>query len=305
MKIFGAMHFDKYERDLINGVISPDNEDDKNHYVNRNQTALDYLRRARDKRLQYDMPGSFFQLGVAFHYIQDMWTGLGPDSDDHIQYLELIDRCDILDIHESLEKYYPVRRKRVLNQFRVLEKKLSKPIESEEELKELVLMRRPNENSAFLDLNFSFRICYRVAEMVLKTMFNVGLQSTLEMLHNEYIEHVKKQELEERKSIEALELKVAELTLDNSSISSINKWNVENKLNKKICEYESKKHLSSILVEYETKLSNICKPYENWYNIDKPKLDTKKILNPHIEISTIDSNIVDDTHMISPEIERK
>ncbi len=304
MQVFGAMHFDKYERDLINGVISPDNEDDKNHYMNREKTALDYLRRAREKRLKYDTPASFYLLGVAFHYIQDMWTGIGPDCEDHSLYLELIDRCDILDIHESLEKYYPVRRKRVLDQFKALEKKLNQPVESEEELKELVMMRRPYESSAFLDLNFSFRICYRVAEMVLKTMFNVGLQESLELLHNEYVERIKELELQETKEIEALEMKVEELTVENSSIGGINKWNVESKLNKKMKDYESKKHLGSILQEYETKLGNFCKPHESWYNIDKPKLDMDKILNPRVEISVIGSNVIEGKNKVSLEIER-
>jgi hypothetical protein len=304
LEVFGAMHFNKYEKDLLNGVISPDNEDDRNHYLGREKTALDYLKRARDKRLKYDTAGSFFLLGVAFHYIQDMWTGVGPDYEDHSQYLELIDRCEILNIHESLEKYYPVRRKRVLDQFRALEKRLEKPVESEEELRELVMMRRPYESSAFLDLNFSFRICYKAAEMVLKTMFNVSLQESLESLHVDYVELVKNQEIQELRSIEALEERVEELSIDDSSISGINRWSVEMKLTKKKKEYESKKHLSPILHEYETKLGSFCKPHENWYNIDKPSLDAEKILTPQIEIMSVEAKRSDEKNHITLEVEK-
>jgi len=295
LEVFGALHFDKYEKDLINGIISPDNEDEKNHYNGREQTALDYLLRARKKRLEYDTGGCFFQMGVGFHYIQDMWTGLGPDYEEHGIYLDLINRCDILDIHDSLERYYPVRRKRVIDQFRTLEKTLSKPLESEKEMKKLVLMRRPYESSAFLDLNLSFRVCFRIAEMVLKTMYNIGLQESLDLLQQEYVEKIKQREIEEIRAIESLETKIAELSMEDSAVGKINKWNMENKLEAAHKSYESRKHLEPITREYDSRVAELCKPQENWYNIDKPVLEIDKILSPGIapkEMATIEKEQV-------------
>ena len=304
LKVFGAMHFDKYEQDLINGVISPDNEDERNHYVGREQTAIDYLLRARKKRLEYDTPSCFFNLGVAFHYIQDMWTGIGPDYEDHRLYLDLINRCEILDVHESLERYYPVRRKRVLDQFRALEKRLGKPIESESELKDLVMMRRPYESSAFLDLNLSFRVCYRLAEMVLKTMYNVSLQESLELVRNDYVKRVKTRDLEAQKTLDALEMKVGELSLEDSAVNRINKWGIEKKLESARQEYETRKHLDQTLKNYDEKIVDLCKPYENWYNIDKPKLDPSKILIKNIQPKSVIVNGKVDNIQIPPEIDR-
>ena len=301
LEVFGAMHFDKYEKDLINGVISPDNEDEKNHYSGREQTAVDYLIRAREKRLKYDTAGCFFQLGVAFHYIQDMWTGIGPDYDDHRLYLDLINRCNILDIHESLERYYPVKRQRVLDQFRSLEKRLDKPVESVEEMKELVLMRRPYENSAFLDLNLSFRVCYRVAEMVLKTMFNVSLQESLDLLQNEYVEKIKDREMEEIKSIEELEVKVEELGLDDSTVNRLNRWNLEKKLDSVRKSFEARKHLELLVQEFNSKVNQLCKPHEKWYNIDKPALNLDKILSPNVKIEPI--GVEDEDEMLQVPLE--
>lgn len=301
LEVFGAMHFDKYEKDLINGVISPDNEDEKNHYSGREQTAVDYLIRAREKRLKYDTAGCFFQLGVAFHYIQDMWTGIGPDYDDHRLYLDLINRCSILDIHESLERYYPVKRQRVLDQFRSLEKRLDKPVESVEEMKELVLMRRPYENSAFLDLNLSFRVCYRVAEMVLKTMFNVSLQESLDLLQNEYVEKIKDREMEEIKSIEELEVKVEELGLDDSTVNRLNRWNLEKKLDSARKSFEARKHLELLVQEFNSKVNQLCKPHEKWYNIDKPALNLDKILSPNVKIEPI--GVEDEDEMLQVPLE--
>lgn len=295
LDVFGALHFDKYEKDLINGIISPDNEDEKNHYNGREQTALDYFLRARKKRLEYNTGGCFFQMGVGFHYIQDMWTGLGPDYEEHGIYLDLINRCEILDIHESLERYYPVRRKRVITQFRTLEKTLSKPLESEKEMKKLVLMRRPYESSAFLDLNLSFRVCFRIAEMVLKTMYNIGLQESLDLLHQEYVEKIKQREIDEIRAIEALEIKVAEVSMDDSAVGKINKWNMENKLEATQKSYDARKHLEPITREYDSRLAELCKPQENWYNIDKPVLEMDKILSPGIapnEMATIEKEHV-------------
>jgi len=295
LEVFGALHFDKYEKDLINGIISPDNEDEKNHYNGREQTALDYLLRARKKRLEYDTGGCFFQMGVGFHYIQDMWTGLGPDYEEHRIYLDLINRCDILDIHESLERYYPVRRKRVIDQFRTLEKTLSKPLESEKEMKKLVLMRRPYESSAFLDLNLSFRVCFRIAEMVLKTMYNIGLQESLDLLQQEYVEKIKQREIEEIRAIESLETKIAELSMEDSAVGKINKWNMKNKLEAAQKSYEARKHLEPITREYDSRVTELCKPQENWYNIDKPVLEIDKVLSPGIapkEMVTIEKEKV-------------
>jgi hypothetical protein len=276
--VFNALHFNKYEKDLVNGVISPDNEDDKSHYVGREQTALDYIKRAREKRLAYDTAGCFFQLGVAFHYIQDMWTGVGPGDDGHGLYLDLVNRCDILDVNESLERYYPVKRRKVLEQFRALEKRLGKSVESVDDLRELVFMGRPVESSAFLDLNLSFRVCYRVAEMVLRTMFNVGLQESLELLYNEYVEKVKEAEAEMQREIEAVEAEVGRVALEDSQLGGVRQWSLERRLNGLTRDYEARSHLKPVLAEFDRRVEELCKPHEVWYNIDRPVLDTGKIL---------------------------
>ncbi|TRO56837.1 hypothetical protein E2P71_01780, partial [Candidatus Bathyarchaeota archaeon] len=251
LKEFDAMYFSKYEKDLVNGINSPDNEDDKSHYIAREQTALDYVKRAREKRLAYDTGGCLFQLGVAFHYIQDLWTGIKPDTEGHSLYLDLINRCEIIDIHESLEGYYPVVRKRVLSQFMELEKKLSKPVQSVSELQELVLMKRPFESSAFLDLNLSFRTCYRVAEMVLETMMNVGLQESLELLHDKYSQKIRDAEASMIKEIETTEDEVGKLVLSDSQLGGVKQWSLEKKLNNLNRVYKEKHHLKPVLLDYQ------------------------------------------------------
>ncbi len=278
--VFHALHFDKYEKDLVNGAISPDNEDEKSHYVGREQTSLDYIKRARKKRLAYDTAGCFFQLGVAFHYIQDMWTGVGPGDDGHGLYIDLINRCDVLDVHESLERYYPVKRRRVLDQFRALEKRLGRSVESVDELRELVFLRRPFESCAFLDLNLSFRVCYRVAEMVLKTMFNVSLQESLELLYNEYVEKIRDAEASMVRDIESLEAEVGRLALSDSQLGGVKQWGLDRKLSGLSRDYEERRHLKPVLAEFERRVDELCKPHVEWYNIDKPVLDVDKILSP-------------------------
>lgn len=290
--VFDALHFSKYEKDLVNGIISPDNEDEKSHYVGREQTALDYVRRARERRLAYDTAGCLFQLGVAFHYIQDMWTGVGPDTEGHGAYLDLINRCDILDVHESLDRYYPVGRMRVLSQFRALEKRLGKPIQSLDELKELVLMKRPFESSAFLDLNLSFKVCYRVAEMVLRTMLNVSLQESLELLLNEYVGKVRDAEALMIREIETVEAEVGRLALSDSQLDGVKQWGLERKLSSLSRGYEVKSHLRPVLAEFERRVDELCKPHVEWYNIDRPVLDVNKILTPVEEVVPVQEDVV-------------
>jgi len=280
---FDALHFQKYEKDLINGIIQPDNEDPKDHYSGREPTILQHIRLARDNRLQYDTAGCFFHLGVAFHYIQDQWVGVDPGYDDHSIYLDLINRCTILDPHESLERYYPVKRRRVLEQFRALEKYLGKPLESEAEMKELINQSHPYENTAFLDLNISFRICYRVAELVLKTMYHVGLQEQLDLVKIKYEENIRQTEIETIRSIEQLEEKLEKLSQTPTGIDKIKKWQTENNLKQAIKNYFAQKHIKPILQGYLKKQEEICKSYRQWYNIDKPELNQDKILYPVTE----------------------
>ena len=280
LESFDALYFKKYEQELINGIISPDNEDQKPHHIGREQTALDYIVRARKKRLIYDTGGCFFQLGVAFHYIQDMWVGVDPEFEDHLAYLDRINKCEILQKHESLESYFPVRRRRILEQFRGLEKRLSKPLGSESELKEIVLMRRPYENSAFLDLNLSFRVCYRVAEMVLKTMYNVQLQESLDLLKNKYIERIKNRELQEAKRIDDLILEEEQYSSDDSAVGKINHWRLDKSLKDVIRSYESREHLKPLITSFEKEVEDMCLPHENWYNIDKPTISLDILLGP-------------------------
>lgn len=280
---FDALHFKKYEHDLVNGIISPDNEDEKNHYTGREQTTLTHIRHAREKRLQYDTAGCFFHLGVAFHYIQDLWVGLGPDNEAHETYLELINRSNIIDIHESLEKYYPVKRRRVYEQFKELEKRLSKPLESETELKDIVYLRRPYENAAFLDLNISFRVCYRIAEITLKTMYNVNLQESLQLLKTSFESQIMEKENEETQKLEILTEETEQHAQDNSTMGKIRHWQIEKTLNKTIKNYEERNHLKPILSKFEEEIDSLCKPHEKWFNIDRPSIDIEAILSPKIE----------------------
>lgn len=298
LEVFDAMHFSKYEKDLVNGVISPDNEDDKTHYIGREQTALDYVKRAREKRLAYDTGGCLFQLGVAFHYIQDMWTGIGPDVEGHELYLDLINRCEIVDIHESLERYYPVGRKRVLSQFRELEKRLSKQVQSVSELQELVMMKRPFESSAFLDLNLSFRLCHRVAEMVLKTMLNVSLQESLDLLHDEYVKKLIDTEASMVREIEAVEAESGKLAVSDSQLGGVKQWSLDRKLSNLRKDYEERRHLKSVLLDFERRVEELCKPHVEWYNIDRPKLEIDKILTPDKERTLPQENLPQQAEII-------
>jgi hypothetical protein len=284
LSIFEALHFKKYEKELINGIIVPDNQDkETNHYTSREKTIINHLTIAREKRLQYDTRSSFFHLGVAFHYIQDAWTGIKPGQDDHAKYIELVNNCVILDHHLSLEKYYPVRRTRVLKQFRELEKRLSKPVETIDELHNLAVMRKPFESCAFLDMNLSFRVCHRLAEMVLKTMYNVELQEALERTQREYVDRIKEQEKREIQSLDTLEEQVGVLSLDKSTLGKTKHWKMNRRLIQSIKDYEARNHIKPIVSKFEARVKKLCEPHEKWYNIDKPSLDIDEIIKPDTE----------------------
>jgi hypothetical protein len=144
-------------------------------------------------------------------------------------------------------------------------------------------MRKPFESTAFLDLNLSYRVCHRVAEMVLKTMFNIELQEKLEKTQSDYIERVKERESREIQYLDELEEQVGVLSLDKSTLAKTKYWNMNRKLIQSIKDYETRKHIKPIVSEFEARVKELCNPHEKWYNIDKPSLNVDEILKPKTE----------------------
>jgi hypothetical protein len=298
---FDAYRFKKYEKDLVNGIIYPDSNDPKPH-CGREEAIRENIRKSRERRLDYDLNNSFFYLGVAFHYIQDQWVGLDPDHEDYPRYERLIDKCQILDRGEDLYKYYPVKRQRVLNQFKRIEKVLKTPIKTPEELYSVALMSRPFESMAFLDLNLSYRICYRVAEMVLRPMLNMGLNGRLSQIHVEYTKKLVRREKSEIVFLHDLTQELGQI-MEAGPVNGLKRWNLEriNQTRKKA--YEKGRHLEKIRAEYKRLTGEISKPYRDWYNVkvlelklvpdsaEEPKQETLPEVSVEDQITSISTLI--------------
>ncbi len=277
---FDAYHFKKYEKDLINGIIHPDSNDPKPH-SGRDEAIRDYIRKARDRRLDYNSSDSFFYLGMAFHYIQDSWVGMDPDHEDYKTYEKMIDKSIILGRDEDLFRYYPVKRNRVLVQFMNLETRLAKPVKSTAELYELATMPKPYESSAFLDLNFSYRVCYRVAEMVLQPMLKVSLDESLEKLHSEYTEKLVDKEKTEKQSL--FEMGNSILMIDGKgTFDGVDRWKKKRTLDKRTNLYAKGGHLERLVQGYTREAAALSKPFSDWYNVNIPEL-TLPVVEPAVE----------------------
>jgi hypothetical protein len=270
---FDAYHFKKYEKDLINGIIYPDSNDLKPHF-GRDQSIKEYIRKARDMRLDYNASDSFFYLGMAFHYIQDSWVGMDPDHEDYDLYMKMIDKCDIVCRTVSLYKYYPVTRNRVLTQYKELEKRLEVTVSSIAELYELATSGKPFESTAFLDLNFSYRVCFRVAEMVLKPMLMTSLDEKINRLYSNYFDKLTQKEQQEQDILFNLEAGLGDSS--QGVLSGIDEWRIRRDLNKRTANYEQGKHLDEVLKNYCMEVETLSKPYQDWYNITVPKLELPK-----------------------------
>jgi hypothetical protein len=266
---FDAYHFQKYEKDLINGIIYPDSNDPKPHR-DRDEAVRNNIRKARDRRLEYNPSDSFFYLGMAFHYIQDSWMGIDPDHEDYTRYEKQIDKSTLLDMGEDLFRYYPVKRNRVLTQFKELDKCLSVPLKNTEEMYALISAGSPFESTAFLDLNLSYRICRRVAEMVLKPMLKTSLDENLSRLHVEYTEKLVSCEDNERESLFLLEENIGKSS--QGLLFGVEAWKKRQDLNKKTTLYGNGRHLEKTFKTYRREADALAKPYIDWYNVKIPDL---------------------------------
>ena len=266
---FNAFHFQKYEKDLINGIIYPDSNDPKLH-SGREEAIRDNIMKAREYRLEYNPSDSFFYLGMAFHYIQDSWVGMDPDNEDYSNYEKQIDKSTLLDLGENLFRYYPVSRNRVLKQFKDFDVRLSTPLTTPDDMFDLVSASTPFESTAFLDLNLSYRVCRRVAEMVLKPMLKASLDDKLSRLHANYTEKLVECERCERAILAKLEENV-----DGEShglLSGVGNWKKNNDFNKRYVAYGKELHLMKIFKEYSLAANNLTKPFVGWYIVNIPEL---------------------------------
>lgn len=267
---FDAYHFQKYEKDLINGIIYPDSNDPEPHR-GREEAIKGNIRKARDRRLEYNPSDSFFYLGMAFHYIQDSWVGMDPDHEDYAKYEKQMDKSTLLGRGDDLFKYQPVHRNRVLTQYKELDKRLSKPLTSIDEMYSLVTTGKPYESTAFLDLNYSYRICYRVAEMVLKPMLKISLDEKLSKLHEEYTEKLEKCEKTEQEALFKMEKELGEPR--SGVIAGFENWKLKRNLEIRTKQYEKRKHLDKILKLYKNEATQTAKPFVDWYNVQIPELE--------------------------------
>jgi hypothetical protein len=263
---FDAYHFKKYEKDLINGIIYPDSNDPKPHR-GREEAIRENIRKSRERRLEYNSNDSFFYLGMAFHYIQDQWVGLDPDHEDYPRYERLIDKCNILDFSEDLYRYYPVRRQRVLSQFKRIEEVLKTKIRTPDELYSVALMSRPFESMAFLDLNLSYRVCYRVAEMVLRPMLNVSLNERLNNTHAEFTGKLVKLEESEVSFLHNLTQGLGQI-VSTGTVNRAKRWNRNRLIQARNNDYQKGRHLEKIRAEYSRLTSEMSKPFKDWYNVE-------------------------------------
>jgi hypothetical protein len=276
---FDVYHFQKYEKDLINGIIYPDANDPKPHF-GREEAIRENVRKARERRLDYNPSDSFFYLGMTFHYIQDSWVGMDPDHEEYPNYEKHMDKCTLLNRNESMFQYYPVMRNRVLTQFMELEARLDNPVKTPSEMYELVSIGKPFESTAFLDVNFAYRVCHRVAEMVLQPMLKVSLDERLSKLHTEYTEKLVEKEKSERDEIFLMEESLGKPS--EGTLSGIDTWKKRRALNKRTDLYGKEKHLGKVFNGYKQETSLLAAPFIEWFNVQIPELVLPE-LDPVVE----------------------
>jgi len=88
---------------LKEGVITPDKGRDYPHQYGKSEKIKDYLNKARASYLQNDLPSTYFNLGVALHYIQDSYTTYPSSLPKHQEWEEWIENSYLGSSFEAIQ----------------------------------------------------------------------------------------------------------------------------------------------------------------------------------------------------------
>jgi len=282
-------------KQMTSGVVAPDEWGDYPHHYGKAKVIRRWLLEARRSYLSGDVPKAGYQLGVAFHYIQDaqtsfMWRSLNHEKGQewHTKYEHWIEEAYISNYVEKLVKTAFSRDSGRMDYYQNFLKLLSSRIEGKDSTLSLAIFSSGNYSyvdskwgNPAVDLNLAFQACLAIAKSVLGTKINVGIQEELSKM-------LKDCELRLGESEQNCSKKITELVRRRdrskktrgplSFFSRIIMSKIFNRRAKsEFKKYQAKKHLLKIAKIHNGEVTSTVEPYLDWYEVTIPSLDINVI----------------------------
>jgi hypothetical protein len=270
---------------LIDGVIAPDRWKDYPHHHGKTRTIQEKLLEARQLFLRDEELIGYYNLGVAFHYIQDAYTSFVWNSRNsikkqewHQKYEQWIDEAYFVNNLENLLKSVYKKDRRQQEYFYQLLKLLSNQIEGKEETFK-VATYNPGKNRYFdskwgkpvVDLNFAFQVCLALTKSIQGSKTHSKLQDELSTILAKYENNLRDTESEYSQEIVESVLKREAAKKAQGLFSFLSTvllsryYNMRAK--SKYKRYTEQKHLQKVANVYEKITSAKVRPYRDWYTI--------------------------------------
>jgi len=185
-EIAKALSLEEHESSLLEvGSVSPDSWADFPHHRDKESEIEKRILEARARYLEND-DECYSVLGIALHYIQDMWTLSPRIEDKHTEWEKRIHLSPILDkskLKKEIERL--VLPKKAKEEYLQLVDRCSSRVNGEQLLSYVFDNYRQTDWSApVLDLNFAYMSCLEVARNVfLPREQSEEMQRSVDALH--------------------------------------------------------------------------------------------------------------------------
>jgi hypothetical protein len=268
------------------GSVAPDKWADYPHHYGKEGKIRRYLLEARGSYLKGDMPSTLFNLGVAFHYVQDSYTSLTSRSPKHTSWEEQIEEAQLVSDLANLVEWTFRDRRNLKEEYTRIMRRLSGNIEGEKATLELAVLagdQYQEYGHPKVDLNFAFRVCNSIAKSVLGPKTNPKLQLELNRVLAEHERVLKETEASFADELVRLVKKREELKKKKKSsgaLSSVNNYFLalvggiySMRIGRKSKHYKEQRHLKKIAQRYRETAQDKAAPHQQWYNITIPQIN--------------------------------
>lgn len=288
------------ERDsLMKGVVAPDewkmsNKNDRtSHHYGRASEIREYLHLARTYYLNDDLIDTYFNLGIALHFIQDSYVSYPSflSKEKHDSWEQGIDRCYISpDFTESINK---INNKSEAERCAWVAKELMNEVQGPMDTIRIATIfshQKTNDTIAnpVVDLNLAYRASYTVTKSILSPKNSVSLDTQIKDIYKNY-ENMLWQE-EGRMSEQLIKMFEQRNVLKGSLIDGkglvvkIKNWmtgrkirSLETNLASNYDDYFNKGHLKRVAWNFKNEETKITNNYSGWYIYAIPDLNINSV----------------------------
>ncbi len=295
----GIFLTDKEFSNLKDGAIAPDQWKDYPHHFGKEDKIRNYLNLARSDFLRDDKPNTYYNLGVAFHYIQDSYTTYPSYLPKHQQWEEWIENCYFVpNIQGAIQT--SIRNQVVADSYAQQAVALSSGASGRKETLRLTTMngQKKDEHSIAspkADFNMGFLASYVAAKSVLGPKKNPTLDAALASNLNWHIGQMRLAEMESLSKIKDLadkrKEKAQKIAPPNGMMAKFKNWltNLKiNRLEKQLLRSKQahfqREHLKAVAQRYSMAANGIAADHVGWYEFTIPPIDIGSVINELVEV---------------------